>query len=303
MKRIIQITVAVFVTIYLLSGIYVVRSEYGERGVVRRFGKVVNDRVEPGIHYHWPFPIERVDKPNVTEIRRMSIGYKLKDSVRGIAPSPEETQFLTGDENIINVRMLVQYIVKEPGAFLFNFVDPHWIVRKEGEAALTRVVGSTGVDSVLTTEKHVVQDRVRKAIQKALDMYGCGIDIQSAQLQEVSPPAEVAFAFKEVASAREDKDKIVNEARGYTNNLIPNARGQAEKMTMEAKAYRVERINMAKGDSARFLSMLAEYRNAKDLTSTRLYIEAMEEILPRLKKYVVDERANRGLDLKFIEMD
>lgn len=301
MRKIAKIALAVFIALYLLSGIYVVQPN--ERGVVLRFGKVVHDRVGPGIHYHYPYPFERVEKPNVTEIRRMSIGYKLKDSVRGIAPASEETQFLTGDENIINIRMLIQYIVKEPGAFLFNFIDPHWMVRKEGESALTGIVGATGVDGVLTTQKHIVQEKVKKKIQNALDLYGCGIDIQSVQLQEVSPPSEVAFAFKEVASAREDMNKMVNEAKGYRNNLIPTARGQAAKMRKAAEAYRTERINMAEGDAARFLSMLAEYRKAERLTSTRLYIEAMEEILPRLKKYIVDERADRGLDLKFIETD
>jgi modulator of FtsH protease HflK len=301
MNKIIKIFVVVFIALYLLSGIYVVQPN--ERGVVLRFGKIVHDRVGPGIHYHYPYPIERVEKPNVTEIRRMSIGYKLADSVRGVTPAPEEMQFLTGDENIINIRMLIQYIVKDPGAFLFNFIEPHWMVRKEGEAALTRILGATGVDGVLTTEKHVVQELVKKEIQDALDAYGCGIDIQSAQLQEVSPPSEVAFAFKEVSSAREDRNKIVNEAKGYRNNLIPNARGQASKLIQEAGAYKTERINMAKGDTARFLSMLAEYRKSRDLTSTRLYIEAMEEILPRMKKYIVDERTDQGLDLKFIETD
>ena len=301
MKKIVKIALAVFVALYLLSGIYVVQPN--ERGVVLRFGKVIHDRVGPGIHYRYPSPIERVERPNVTEIRRMSIGYKLKESVRGISPQPEEMQFLTGDENIINIRMLIQYIVKDPAAFLFNFIEPHWMVKKEGEAAITRIVGGTGVDGVLTTEKHVIQELVKKEMQDALDAYGCGIDIQSAQLQEVSPPSEVAFAFKEVASAREDRDKIVNEAKGYRNNLIPNARGQAAKSRKGAQAYRTERINMAQGDAARFLSKLAEYRNAKELTSTRLYIEAMEEILPRMKKYIVDPRADKGLDLKFIETD
>ena len=301
MKKIVKIALAVFVALYILSGIYVVQPN--ERGVVLRFGKVIHDRVGPGIHYRYPYPIERVERPNVTEIRRMSIGYKLKDSIRGISPPPEEMQFLTGDENIIDIRMLIQYIVKDPGVFLFSFIEPHWMVRKEGEAALTRIVGATGVDGVLTTEKHVIQELVKKEMQLALDAHGCGIDIQSAQLQEVSPPSEVAFAFKEVASAREDRNKLVNEAKGYRNNLIPNARGQAAKSRKAARAYRTEKINMAQGDAARFLSMLAEYRNAKELTSTRLYIEAMEEILPRVKKYIVDHRADKGLDLKFIETD
>ena len=301
MKRIIKIALVVFIALYLLSGIYVVQPH--ERGVVRRYGRVIDDRVPPGIHYRLPFPIDQVDTPNVTGTRRMSIGYKLKDIVRDIPPLPEVTQFLTGDENIINIRMLVQYTIKEPAAFLFNFIDPCWMVREEGEAALTRIIGVAGVDGVLTTEKHVIQELVKKDIQEALDRYGCGIGIQSAQLQEVSPPSEVAYAFKEVASAREDKNRIINEAKGYRNSLIPNARGQAERMEEGAKAYKIERVNMAKGDADRFLSMLAEYRNAKNLTTTRLYIEAMEEILPRVKKYIVDERTQQGLDLKFIEMD
>ncbi|GAG38153.1 unnamed protein product, partial [marine sediment metagenome] len=158
MRRIIKVVILIGIALYILSGVYVVKPY--EMGVVRRFGKVIDDRVGPGLHYRFPFPIDRVDRPNVTGIRSMSIGYKLEDSVLGIRPLPEETQFLSGDENIINIRMLIQYTVKEPGAFLFNFVEPRWMVRREGEAALTRIVGATEVEGVFTTEKHAVQDAV-----------------------------------------------------------------------------------------------------------------------------------------------
>ncbi|MDI6793406.1 MAG: FtsH protease activity modulator HflK [bacterium] len=293
MKKVAGWSALAVVILYLLSGIYIVESN--ELGVVTRFGRIISDNVPPGIHYHLPYPIERVDKPKVKEIKRISLEYI------GISIDDDKRQFLTGDENIINLGLMIQYMIKSPADFLFAALDPHSLVRKAAEAALTQTIATRSIDEILTTEKLSIQERVKKDVQQALDRdYGCGIQILAVHLQEVAPPSQAEWAFKDVASAREDRNRIINEAQGYRNDIIPEARGQAQKLLSEAGAYQEERVNYARGEADRFLHQLAEYRNAKDVTATRLYIEAMEEILPRIKKVIVDEKEADAFNLKFI---
>jgi membrane protease subunit HflK len=289
----------VFMVLYLLSGTYVVQPN--EQGVVRRFGRVVNDRVMPGIHYHLPWPFERVNCPKTLQVKVMSVGFRMVDRIKGLSPQPEETQMLTGDENIINVQMIVQYRVENPRAYLFAIEAPHWLVRKAAEACLTEIIGSMGVDQVLTTDKLVIQERLKEEAQAILDQYNCGLRIAGAYFQDISPPEEVAFAFRDVASAREDRSRLVNEAYGYRNERLPQVRGQAQKMIQEAEAYYIERVNRAQGEADRFLSLLREYRKSKGVTETRLYVETMEKIFPQIRKYVLDKEGGEGVvNLKMI---
>jgi len=294
-----RLVVAAAIVLYLLSGIYSVQPD--ERGVVKRFGRVVADNVQPGIHYRLPWPIESVATPQVTSIKRMSVGYKIIDQVRGISPEPRETQFVSGDANIIEVQLLIQYVIKDPSDFLYAVEDPHWLVRKVGESVLTEKLSGMGVDEILTTAKLEIGAAVKERAQAVLDKYGAGIEIVAAHLQEVNPPRDVADAFRDVASAREDRNRIIQEASGYANRVVPMARGEAQKLITAAEGYCSEKISTAKGDAARFEAMLAEYRRARAATRERMYLEVMEEVLARVKTYVFDRKAGEGkLDLRFV---
>jgi membrane protease subunit HflK len=298
-KRLARWLVLAAVVMYVLSGIYVVQPD--ERGVVRRLGRVVADGVEPGIHYRIPWPIDRVDRPQVTSIKRMSVGYKIVDQLRGLAPEPREAQFLTGDTNIIEVQLLIQYVIKDPGDFLFTVEDPHWLVRKVGESALTEAMSGIGVDAVLTTAKLEIAAAVKEDAQEMLDSYAAGIEIVAAHLQEVTPPREVADAFRDVASAREDRNRIIQEANGYANRVVPTARGEAQQLVTSAEGYRAEKIDRATGEAERFRAVVAEYWKAPSATRERLYLEVMEEVLATVRKHVVDAKAgDAAVDLRFL---
>jgi membrane protease subunit HflK len=281
------------VFLYLLSGVYVVQPN--EQGVVRRFGRLVDDQVMPGIHYHLPWPVERVDRPKTLQVKVMSIGFKMVDKVKGIGPLPEETQMLSGDENIIDVQMIVQYRVTDPSAYLFSAEEPQWLVRKAAESCLTSIIGSMGVDQVLTTDKLVIEDRLKEQTQTILDGYNCGLQISGAYFQDIGPSEEVAYAFRDVTSAREDRNRLINEAHGYRNEKLPQVRGQAEQMIRQAEAHQTERVNRARGEADRFLSLLREFEKSRTVTETRLYVETMEEILPRMRTYLLDGDGRRGV--------
>jgi len=285
--------------LYLVSGVYVVHPD--EQGVIRRLGRVVSDRVMPGIHYHLPWPFERVDHPKTLQVKVMSVGFRMSDKMKGISPLPEETQMMTGDENIIDIQLIVQYRIIDPRAYLFSVESPQWLVRKAAESCLTEIIGSMGVDQVLTTDKLIIQEKLKEQTQSILDEYKCGLQISGAYFQDISPSEEVAFAFRDVASAREDRNRLVNEAYGYLNEKLPQARGQAEQLIQDAHAYKMERVNQALGESDRFLSVLKEYQKNTSITETRLYIEAMEEVLPKIRKYIIDKEQGKGVvDLKMI---
>jgi membrane protease subunit HflK len=286
-----RIVAGVAVAVYLASGISVIQPD--EEAVVSRFGRAVR-RVPPGIHYRLPFPVERVERLKTKEIKRMSVGFKIIDQIQGRAPTREETQFLTGDENIINLQMMVQYTISDPVAFLFRAAHVPQMVRRAGEAALTETVGAMGVDDLLTAKKLQVQTTVKQRMQEALDRYDAGVRILAAHLTDVSPPPEVADAFRDVASAREDRNRFVNEAHGYVSDLLPQARGEAQKAREAAQAYEADVVNKATGDAERFSKAYAEYRRARSTTATRLYLETVEQVLAKSSVYVVDRTRAGG---------
>jgi membrane protease subunit HflK len=290
---------AVAVLLYVLSGIYVVEPD--ERGVVKRFGRVVADDIGPGIHYRVPWPVDTVETPQVTSIKRMSVGYKIVDELRGLRPEPREAQFMTGDTNIIEVQLLIQYVVKDPSSFLYDVEDPHWLIRKVGESVLTKELATHGVDEVLTVAKVEIAQRVKAESQAVLDDYGAGVEIVAVHIQEITPPREVADAFRDVASAREDRNRITQEASGYANRVVPTARGEAQELITAAEGYRTEKTKSAEGEAARFTSMLQAYRGARGATRQRLYLETMEEVLATARKHIVDVGAGEPmLDLRFL---
>lgn len=275
------------VLVYLLSGIYVVETD--ELGVVVRFGKVIADNVAPGIHYRIPWPVDRVYSPKTAEIKKMLVGLGRE----GESSTVGGLETLTGDTNVILVQVIIQYAISDPRSYLFTSEDPRRLVEVASEEVVAGVVGSMGVDALLTTEKLQAQALIKDGVQRVADDYGIGVTVIGAYFQDISPPVEVAYAFRDVASAREDRSRLINEAEGYKNTIIPTTRGKAMSMVREAEAYRAERIEMARGEAERFVSLLEEYSRNREVTASRIYIEKMEKILPNLKVYMVD-RSDEG---------
>lgn len=295
------IILAILVVIWIASGIYIVGPN--EVGVVKRFGKFVYT-TEPGPHFHIPYPVETVLKPNVTEVRRIEIGF------RTIEPGPparyrdvpKESLMLTGDANIVDLNLIVQYKVKDPVHYLFNVYNIPKTVKDASESAIREVVGKNNIDEILTTGKYQIQQDTKKLLQSILDRYKAGIMVVAVQLQDVHPPQQVMQAFKDVASAKEDKIKYINEAQAYQNDIIPKAKGQAEKILNEAQAYLKSKVAKAQGDTSRFLQIYKQYKSAKDITRKRMYIETMEKVLPHTKKIIIDPKVGRKV-LPFLPLD
>jgi membrane protease subunit HflK len=212
---------------------------------------------------------------------------------------------LTGDEQIVDAQIIVQYHVKDPEKFLFNvkgLETPQGALMDAAEVALRQVVGKRPIDDVLIGEKLQIEIDIRELLQRIIDKYDSGVGIKEVKLQTVRPPKEVAAAFSDVVSAKEDKERLIKEAEGYNKDVLPKARGQAQRMIEEAKAYKAERIDYAQGDADRFLAVLKEYEKAKDVTRTRLYLETMERILPGIRKFVIDPEVGGNL-LQFLPLE
>ena len=272
--------------IWLLTGTFMVGPD--EVGVVRTFGE--HTRVaQSGLNWHFPVPIETVNTPKVTEVKRIEIGFRTLRNGQ-YRTVEKESLMLTGDENIVDAEMIVQYKIKDPVAYLFNIVEPELTVREAAEASLRTVVGRNKIDETLTTGKFTIQEETKFQLQSILDLYESGIHVVAVQLQDVSPPKEVIGAFKDVASAKEDKNRMVNQAEGYRNDLIPKARGEAEAMIRAAEGFRESRIKRAEGDAAKFTTILQEYRKAKSITEKRLYLETMEKVLPGIEKIIIPDK-------------
>ncbi len=283
------VLLAVLVAVWLLSGIYIVEPD--EEGVVLRFGKY--DRsTGPGPHYALPMPIETVYTPKVTQVMRSEIGYRnvgqsLTFQQGRVRTMPQEASMLTGDENVVNVQFSVQYKIKDAVQYLFNIADPTSLVHNAAEAAMREVIGNNLIDSAITDGKLQIQSDATQLLQTILDRYGAGIQVLAVQLQDVHPPQEVIEAFKDVASAREDKSRIINEAEAYRNALLPGARGEASAIRNEAEAYAATRVQNAEGAASRFEALRVEYEKAPEVTGQRLYYETMEDILQKAQEKVV----------------
>jgi membrane protease subunit HflK len=281
--------------LWLLTSIYIVPAD--QQAVETRFGKVVSPRVMPGIHLSLPWPIDRVTRLKVRQLQRQVVGGDVPDTVLG-RTQPLAAQFLTGDQNIIHVRVVVQYSVGVPVEYLFQAQDVGRMVGAAVEAELARRVARRPVDAVLTTEKAAIQEEVRGAAQQRLNEYRLGVLLSTVNLESAGPPPEAAEAFRDVASARADASRIVNEALGYSGDVLPKARGEAQQLLEAAAAYRQRKINEAHGDAARFTQVAAEYARAGEINGRRLYLETMEQILPKIRKLIVDKSGN--LDLTII---
>ncbi|MDP6088571.1 MAG: FtsH protease activity modulator HflK [Candidatus Marinimicrobia bacterium] len=274
------------VAFWLLTGIYMVGPD--EVGVIRTFGAYTH-QTQPGLNWHYPYPIQTVKTPKVTEVKRIEIGFRTTRNGQ-YRTVEKESLMLTGDENIVDAELIVQYRIKEPENYLFKIVEPELTVREASEASLRTIVGMNNIDETLTTGKFRIQEEAKKQIQAILDKYESGIQVVAAQLQDVSPPKQVIAAFKDVASAKEDKNRLINQAEGYRNDVIPKARGEAEAMIRGAEGFKESRVKRAEGDVAKFNTVLKEYRKAKDITRERLYLETMEKVLPGVEKVIIPDK-------------
>jgi len=286
--------IIILILAWIASGFYIVGPQ--EVGVVKRFGKYVRT-TQPGPHWHLPYPIEEVIKPKVTKVYRLEIGFRtIPDTnpprYRSI---PQESLMLTGDENIIRVEFIVQYKIKNPLDYLFNVKNPQITIFKAAEASMREIIGKNDIDTALTTGKAQIQLACKELLQKIVDKYKLGVSILAVQLQDVHPPQEVIEAFKDVASAKEDKERLINEAEAYRNDVIPKAKGEAAKIINQALGYKQAVINKAIGETKRFELILAKYKEEKDITKKRMYLETMEEILRNADKIIITNKNSMKL--------
>jgi len=293
---------------YLISGITLVGPD--EMAVVRRFGRRVTPALEPGLHYQLPWPVDQVTRLKPRQVQVAEIGFRTVGMEPGAAQTTtaepaayewnlqhrggryerkaEESLMLTGDENLIEVNAVVQYAVSSPDDFLFATADPANLVRVASESALRLLIGQADLDTVLTTGRSEIERQTKELAQGKLDAYRSGLRVIAVQLEDVHPSVEVVDAFRNVSSAFEEKNKLINQAEAYRNEQLELARGQALARLAEAAAFTTDRTNRATGDAERFKQAVEAFRHAPDVTETRLYLETIEQVLAGKKKLIID---------------
>ena len=291
--RTLTLLVLVFGLIWAATGFYRVNPQ--QQGVVLRFGEWVRTS-PPGLHYHLPFPIESVLTPEVTSDNRIEIGFRdvsgNSSSRRDIA---DESQMITGDENIVDIDFVVFWRIADAGQYLFNLAEPDQTIKVTAEAVMREIIGRTAIQTALTEGRQDIQVQARQQLQDLLNEYGAGVRVRDVQLLAVDPPADVIDAFNEVQRARQDRDRLKNEAEAFSNDIVPRARGEAAKLVAEAEAYEAEVVNRASGDASRFDQIFQAYLKDKAVTKERIYIETVEEIFSNVDKIIIDSEAGSGV--------
>jgi modulator of FtsH protease HflK len=263
-----------------------------EQGVVLRFGKWV-DTTGPGLHFHWPYPVETVLKPKVTKINQVQLGDSTGAGPGGAAAG-RERQMLTGDENIVEADCAVFWKIRDAGQFLFRVEAPEAAVKIEAEGALREVISRTPIQAAMSDKRQQIADETRALLQQLLDSEQAGIEITQVQLQRVEPPLAVIDAFNDVQRARADQERARNEAEAYANDILPRARGEAEHARQDAEAYRTSVVNLADGEANAFLAVYASYQVSPVVTAWRLYLESIDEMLKKSTKVILDT-SGKGL--------
>jgi membrane protease subunit HflK len=291
--KFIPLVLVVVIGLWLVTGFYRVQPD--EQGVELVFGKWSGVTTEQGLHWNWPTPIGAVFTPKVTRSNRVEIGY------RGTADGPrrggaardvnEESVMLTSDENIVDMHVTVLWKIKDAGEFLFNIRDPEATVKIAAESVMREVVGQTNFDQAVTVGREEIERKADALLQTVLDTYRAGILVEAIQLQKSDPPSDVIDAFNDVQRARQDKDRLKNEAQAYANSIVPEARGQAEQITRAAEAYRERLMKEAEGEAKRFTSVYEAYRTAPDVTRRRMYLEALGEVIGSAQKVIIDQKS------------
>ncbi|MDD4907425.1 MAG: FtsH protease activity modulator HflK [Candidatus Omnitrophica bacterium] len=299
-KYISWVAVGLLVILGLKGVIYSIGPD--EVGVMQRFGKYIG-LSSPGLHAKFPFGIDNMTPIKVEKIFKEEFGVRSSGADTGdrrfySSSNLEQSLMLTGDLNILDVRWIVQFKIKDPIKFLFVVRNPVNIIRDVSEIVMRRLVGDYSVDEVLTIKREEVDHLAQVEMQKILDDYQTGVQVITVKLMDVNPPDKVKPAFNEVNEAKQEKEKMINQAWEAYNKAIPRAKGEAEKTIREAEGYSLDKINRAKGEAERFLVTLGEYKKAPEVTRKRLYLETLADVLPRVKeKYIIDPRQSSVLPL------
>lgn len=291
--------------VLFLIGFFALTSFYsvdqGEVGVIRRFGKY-SKTTPPGLHWKLPFNIDKLDKVKVERVYKEEFGFRTIQAGINTRYSPksydEESLILTGDLNVLDVSWIVHFKIKDPVQLLFNVRGPLETVRDLSESAMRQVIGDYSVNAAITLRKNEINLAVRELLQNGLDVYKSGVQIDKVELQEVLPPKIVTASFNEVNEAEQEREKVINQSWEAYNKVIPKARGQAEKTVSEAEGYALARVNRAKGDATKFIDMYNAYKNDKEVTRRRMYLETIGEVIPQAGKiYVFEPNANSIIPL------
>ena len=276
--------------IWLMTGWYIVRPN--EVGLNLRFGKYIGKTGE-GLNYNWPYPIGSVIKPQVTNVITTEVGFRTVESVRTSRQTDvgEESLMLTGDENIVDIDVIVQWQIDPgaPEAYVFNIQDPPGTVKAVAESAMREVIGRRNIQPVLTTDRAAIETEVRQLMQDTLNTYQAGVLIRLVQLQKVDPPQQVIDAFRDVQAARADQERLRNQAETYANQVVPEARGRAAQLVQSAEAFKDQTVAEARGQISRFNSVYEQYKNAPDVTRERLFLETMERVFGGMDKVILDQ--------------
>jgi HflK protein len=273
----------IVIALYLLSGLNSIQP--GETGVLKRFGKVISKDLGPGLHYILPYPVDTLIRVKPSYVRKLSFLISSENDVSN-KNDQEGMLMLTGDENIVDARFTIHYRIKNSYDYLFSASESERLLKFYSRAAIVETIGRKTIDNIITTGRSALEGHVMDTLQTQLDRYSSGIQILSVRLIYSHSPKDLHFAFRDVASAAEDKNTKINEAQEYRNNTLSMAKGEAEKILVEAKAYKIAKTNSASGAADAFLLQAKEFGHAEDITKTRLYIETMEKVLPGIDKIV-----------------
>ncbi len=281
------VLLAAFV-IWMMTGLYRVQPD--QQGVVLRFGKFT-EKTLPGLNWHLPYPIETAETPSVENIQAIDIGFRSVGGERTRAQKrnvAEESLMVTGDQNIIDIDFTVQWKISDAADFLFNIRNQEATVKIVAESAMREIIGRTDIQPALTDARQDIELKARSLLQGVLDEYGAGIEITQVQLQDVHPPDPVIDAFDDVQRARQDLDRLRNEADAYRNDILPRSRGEAQRLIQEAEGYRERLENEAEGEAQRFLLVYNAYKENPEVTKRRMYLETMQGVLSQTEKVIMD---------------
>ncbi|MBE6453243.1 MAG: FtsH protease activity modulator HflK [Alphaproteobacteria bacterium] len=271
--------------LWLATGFYQVQPN--EEGVVLRFGAYA-DTTDSGLHYHLPYPIETVEKVNITQERSINLGVSEITNRNDFT----ESHMLTGDENIVDINLTIVWRISNAKDYLFNMQSPDMTVRVAAQSVLREIVGQSDMMPIISGDRGKVEDETKEELQKVLNEFGAGIQIVRVKLQKADPPKQVVDAFNEVQRAKADMERFKNEAEAYRNEILPKSRGEAVQRIQNAEAYKQAQINKAQGEAERFLSVYNAYKQGKAVTAKRLYLETMEDVFSKSNKVIIDPSAN-----------
>lgn len=299
----IWIILIIIITLWAAQGFHSV--DEAEVGLVKRFGEHVRT-VGPGLHYHIPSPVETVIPVDVKSVRKIEVGYET------ISPPPnpkyssnkEEALMLTADNNIVHIEFAVQYKIKDAKKYAFNVIDAKLLLKEMAEAVMREEVAKTEFNDIITTSRGEIAQNVHSGLQKLVNTYDTGMMVENVKLQDANPPQPVTAAFDDVNSAKENKENYINQANAYANEVIPQAEGKAAHVINKAEAYKEEKVARAEGDVAKFKNVLREYNmGSKEVTRTRLYIEAIENVLPETEKIILPKGGQGSSVLKLLDLN